>query len=100
MLVSIAKAAAMLGTGKHEHFITTDRKVAIAPLGRADVAISSIDALNMMIPVVKPESAGDTPEQICAELERLAEEIQSKPVELTAEQKRAAAYRAIRGDGS
>lgn len=100
MLISIAKASNMLAKGKHAYLVTTDGKVAIAPLGKEKLSMSSIDALNMMFAVVKPENAADTPDTICVELDRLVEDIQARPAELTAAQKRVAAYRAIRGEGS
>ncbi|MEM9155883.1 MAG: hypothetical protein AAFY57_03840 [Cyanobacteria bacterium J06642_2] len=100
MLVPLAKAAEMLGTGKHTYLVTTDGKVAIAPISQTASALSSIDAMNMMFAVVKSEHAEDTAERICEELDRLVAEIRARPVELTPDEKRAAAYRAIRGDGA
>ncbi|NJK62465.1 MAG: hypothetical protein HC921_07055 [Synechococcaceae cyanobacterium SM2_3_1] len=98
MLVTLEKALEIIGQGKHVMIMTTDGKIALVPSGKADMKVSSMEAINLMFYVVRMGS-GDDVQPVWAQLEQAIQEAAeqaNKPDPATLRQQR---YREIRGIG-
>lgn len=90
MLISIEKAAEILKKGDHTLVLTTDGKVALVPHAKAELHMSSMDAINLMFYVIRPSDPEDDVETIQAKISAIL----SKAEQEKARQQK---YREIRG---
>ncbi len=99
MLVSLEKATEILLKQGYVIIATTDNKLALVPEDKADIKVTSMEAINMMLYVVRQSSPEDTFENQKARLDELLEQARIEAAKPDPVEERAKRYREIRGIG-
>lgn len=97
MLVSLEKATEILMKGGYVVIVTKDNKLAIVPEDKADITVTSAEAINMMLYVVRPTSPEDTFDDLKARLDEVLEQARLEAAKPDPTEERAKRYREIRG---
>jgi hypothetical protein len=99
MLIQLPKALELITKGKHTLLITTDGKLALVPHDKADLKITSSEAVNLMFYVVRTSGADETA-VAQAEIESAIAKVAERGTEEDQARARMEKYRQIRDSGS
>ncbi len=98
MLVTLEKALEIVGQGKHVIIMTTDGKIALVPSDKADLKVSSMEAINLTFYVVRMGS-GDDIQALWSQLEQAIQDAAERATKPDPAELRQQRYREIRGIG-
>ncbi len=97
MLIPIDKALEILEKGDKVTIVTSDDRIAIVPADKSELQISSAEAVNMMMYVLRPAHPQETSEEAKTRLTNAMEEYSQRPDSPANVARRKQLYQDLRG---